>query len=365
MTSSRWRTSEEIQLGTRHRINSEILGEERDVLVRIPGVYDRSREAYPVFVLLDAEPALFLGGVGTVVQASEWEAAIPEMIMVGVPNTDRIRDMLPTVATLQDERTHGGPGSPFLSFLIDELLPAVDAEFRTQPYRVLAGTSASALTAVFAMLSRPGGFSAYLASSPCLDWDDRLVFRRLEEFDIQQFPVETSLALWYGENDNAGTGDACRAFDTALHGKKVSGLRWMCRRYDGAGHCPVDGFRHALAWTFEPWRVNEETLNQGIRGIARHYRGLSDRLGFEVTLSDAAHGDLAYRIMVQRGRPEDAVQWMQAVCEDHAPSADLAFYHAFALQRANRLDDARAITRQALERDPENARLQSLAVSLH
>jgi enterochelin esterase family protein len=62
------------------------------------------------------------------------------------------------------------PGcGPYLSYLLDEVVPAVEREFRTRPgpaWRALLGKSSGGYGALMAALLRPGEFSAVLAHSP-------------------------------------------------------------------------------------------------------------------------------------------------------------------------------------------------------
>ena len=97
---------------------------------------------------------------------------IPELIVVGVPNTDRTRDLTPTRNASRptggsDPSLRGsGGGDAFLAFLRDELIPTVDAAYRTTDYRILVGHSFGGLMSLHAFLSEPALFQAHLAIDP-------------------------------------------------------------------------------------------------------------------------------------------------------------------------------------------------------
>jgi len=99
---------------------------------------------------------------------------MPQAIVVGIPNTDRNRDLLPPTASSQDTaRLPGGGGADkFLAFLTDELRPQIEGNYRTWPFSILFGHSAGGLFAVHTFLNSPAAFSAHIASSPALWWDD-------------------------------------------------------------------------------------------------------------------------------------------------------------------------------------------------
>ena len=82
---------QEVAAGTSHHIRSAVLGEEREYTVRLPDSYRwRPDKRYPTLYLLDGK-AHFLHTAGTVSHLSSAED-IPEMIIVAVASTVRVRD---------------------------------------------------------------------------------------------------------------------------------------------------------------------------------------------------------------------------------------------------------------------------------
>jgi len=76
-----------------YTLPSQVLGEERRVYVHLPPSHSRTDRPYPVILVLDGE-AIF----GSAVQAAAALASaghMPEAVIVGVENTDRLRDLAP------------------------------------------------------------------------------------------------------------------------------------------------------------------------------------------------------------------------------------------------------------------------------
>jgi predicted alpha/beta superfamily hydrolase len=144
-----------------YTIDSKILGEERQVLVSLPGGCEDNQTRHPALIVLDGSPFMVF-----LVRASLIDRDIPEFIVAAVPNVDRIRDMSHENIG-QIWPTSGGAGK-FLSFLTEELAPWLDAEFRTTGYRVIVGGSAAGRFATFALLKAPTVFDAAIARSPML-----------------------------------------------------------------------------------------------------------------------------------------------------------------------------------------------------
>jgi len=70
---------------------------------------------------------------------SSWKI-IPETIVIGLPNIERMRDLTPT----RDRKFNiGGGGDNFLKFLREELMPFIDQNYTTQSFKILEGHSIS------------------------------------------------------------------------------------------------------------------------------------------------------------------------------------------------------------------------------
>src|SRR5690606_1362862 len=87
----------EIVIGQIDTIYSNILKENREIWVHIPKSYAKNQLKYPVLYLLDGD-AHFYSVTGMIKQLStiNGNTISPEMVVVGIPNTDRTRDLTPT-----------------------------------------------------------------------------------------------------------------------------------------------------------------------------------------------------------------------------------------------------------------------------
>ncbi|MBD0325483.1 MAG: alpha/beta hydrolase, partial [Pyrinomonadaceae bacterium] len=166
-------------------VKSAVLGEERAILVRTPPGYERDGQRYPVLYMTDGD-AHMLHTTGTVSFLAR-NNRMPEMIVVGIPNTDRTRDLSPTHVAQAPGNPNArfptsGGADKFLKFIETELIPHIESKYRTQPFRALAGHSLGGLFALHAMISRPELFNAYISVSPALQWDNFVLIDRAKEF---------------------------------------------------------------------------------------------------------------------------------------------------------------------------------------
>src|SRR6185295_11339504 len=161
------------QAGTVSRltIKSKVMGEDRLILVRTPVGYETNKQSYPVVYMTDGDQ--HIGHTSSTVEFLARNGRMSEMIVVGIPNTDRTRDLSPTKP--KQEGATGAPQFPtaggadnFLKFIETELIPEVEKRYRVTPFRMLAGHSLGGLFAVHAMLTKPDLFRSYVAVSPAL-----------------------------------------------------------------------------------------------------------------------------------------------------------------------------------------------------
>jgi predicted alpha/beta superfamily hydrolase len=177
---------EDIVIARHFRMHSKILAEDRDLLIYLPETYDNNQVPklrYPVIYLLDGA-AYFEATTGIVHHLSAPNAAvqrIPESIVVAVQNTKRRRDMTPSHMSSGPYSVGSGGATFFRAFLEKELLPQVDAHFRTDKSAILVGHSLAGLFVLDTFVEQPHLFRAYIATDPSLWWDDNLLARKLAE----------------------------------------------------------------------------------------------------------------------------------------------------------------------------------------
>ena len=179
--------SEQFPLYSRHT------RQEYKIYVRLPMDYSVSDTRYPVIYGMDADIGFSTGAEVTTLLAFGKE--IPEMILVGVAygaypgqeGNKRTRDFTPTA---DSEYPGSGGAEPFFYFLRDELIPAIDSMYRTDPTdRTLSGASLSGLFSLYVLFQQPGTFSRYKISSPSVWWDDGVTF----EFEREHARNHTDL----------------------------------------------------------------------------------------------------------------------------------------------------------------------------
>jgi predicted alpha/beta superfamily hydrolase len=169
-----------VNTGYSLKLHSNILNEDRTIMISLPEGYNSNVKKYPVLYLVDGQWYF-----NHAVQAAGWlsskdNAVIPQTIVVGIPTKDnRERDLTPTRT---EENKSGGGADKLFSFIKEELIPFIDKNYRTYNFRILGGASFGGLFVMYSMMNDPQLFTAYLAFSPSMWWDNRIMLKRAEDF---------------------------------------------------------------------------------------------------------------------------------------------------------------------------------------
>jgi len=165
--------------GTSYTLHSKILGDDREVNVWLPTSYAKSTTRYTVLYVLDGARDQDFGHIAGLGQLGELSATYETLIVVGVQTRKRIYELTPKAADPRYLKAfpQNGGAPEFRRFLNEEVVPFIDAKFRTGSRRALMGESLAGLFVVDTLLESPRSFDDYIAVSPSLWWDDRALTR--------------------------------------------------------------------------------------------------------------------------------------------------------------------------------------------
>ena len=159
---------------TAEYITSEIVADSFFILVSVPDGYYSNENRYPVLYVLDGDIAF--GMAASIARYLQIGENIPELIIVGIGYgslTKKVADK-----RRRDCRpTQTGGADNFLKFLYEELIPTIDANYRTIPgERTINGYSLGGLFGLYTFFTRPETFNNYIIGSPNLSWDNYSIY---------------------------------------------------------------------------------------------------------------------------------------------------------------------------------------------
>lgn len=358
---------------TRLVIKSEVLGEERTVLIRTPFGYERNGQRYPVLYMTDGDA--HIQHTSSTIEFLARNGRMPEMIIVGITNTDRGRDLTPTRST--QTRPDGkllfptsGGADKFIKFIETELMPTIEAKYRTQPYRMFAGHSLGGLFAIHVMMTRPELFNSYIAVSPSLQWEDQLLVKRAEQFFTNRKEFKKTLFFSLG-NEQGGIAAGFKNFKELLGRYKPEGFVWEAVQLEDEDHGSVVLRSHYLGMRkeFDGWQLPREATTGvvvgGLKGADEHYRKLSQKLGYTLPVPEGLINEIGYRLM-NAGKMEEAIATFKSNVERYPASANVYDSLAESYERNDQLELARVNYEKAytLSKETGGANLEIFKTNL-
>lgn len=271
-----WRDATEKPVAREHTITGTLKKYElfaskhvasRDILVWLPPGYERdTTKRYPVVYFHDGQNVF--DGATSFIPGQEWRAdeaadglirahRIPPVILVGIPNTSSRVDEY----TWENGGPRGGGKSPdYLRFMTEELMPWVNANYRTLTDRAhtgIIGSSLGGLVSLDGAMTYPDRFGLVGCVSPAVWWADTAIVGRARA--MKRTPLRTWVDIGTAEATAPATGvrvwlDNARQLRDALVARGLrEGKDLHYEEVEGAAH-------NEAAWAARISRILEYLL---------------------------------------------------------------------------------------------------------
>lgn len=354
----------DISIGKSHNLYSEILEEDRLLEIYLPPNYEQDDKKYPVLYLLDSYYN-FTHAVGTV-EYLVLNKLIPEMIIVGLRNSRRIRDLSPVDLKLEERQKERlptrGSADQFLEFLEKELIPHIEKEYNTASYKILVGHSLGGLFNTYTFLKNPELFEAHICISPSLWYTNELISENLDSgFELDD---DLSAAFYLSIANEGGTmlGNTYRLagqFTSYIKENDVD-LRFkfepMFEQTHGSLGLP--SLFNGLQFIFEPLQyevpsnkkeiIAEGGVNKVLGDMKSHYAKLSEKYGFEVNYEKALT-NLGFTLLDEDEFKEDAIKVFKFNLEQNPDSFEAQNFLGVAYEENGQIEQAKYNFKKALE----------------
>lgn len=330
-------------IGEKVTMKSEILNEDRTIIVFTPEAYGISDKSYPVMYLLDGE--FHFHHASGIVQFMTKQGNMPEMIVVAITNIDRNRDFSPTHT--ENIPTSGG-AEKFMKFLSDELIPFVDRNYRTTPYDILVGHSFGGTFATYALLNEPDIFNAYIVISPFLMYDNNMLIDATQKKLKKRYDDQIMFYMTVG--DEPGYFEALDKFTQIVEERSPEGfeLKYVQMKEENHRSIPHLSIYYGLEWIYAGWRLPQEKLNEGLDAIDRYYTGLTDKYGYEIKAPENVINLLGYNYL-GKNEIEKAIMIFKENVKRYPKSANVYDSLGEAYEKNNQFDEAEKNYQKAVE----------------
>ena len=186
------------QLRKHENFRSRFLRNQRDLIVYTPPCYDdQPARRFPVLYLQDGQNLFdgatsFIPGqdwhVGQTADACIQSGAVAPLIIVGMYNTKaRIREYTPTHVP----KLGGGRADRYAKFLIEEVKPFIEREYRTlsgSQHTGIGGSSLGGLVSLYLGLKHSRIFGKIAALSPSVWWNQHVIHRFAKAATVEPRP---------------------------------------------------------------------------------------------------------------------------------------------------------------------------------
>ena len=291
-------------------LTSTVLDEVRTITIQLPKSYhSEPNKTYPVIYRLDGKENLpLMSSVLERLHEANVSAA-PEVIIVAIENTERLRDLYPTKnKEPAGPMNIGGGAAKFLEFIDSELIPFVNQGYRTHDFKVIAGASAAGTFALYALQAKPELFQAHIAYSPAVWWNFGATAKSTKTFISKTKQLDNFLFIAIG---NEGGVMRERYDDMALFlaNNQPEGLRFFSETYDNVPHGLVSGAGMFSAYQklFLPVQMPAHAYTGELSSITKYYQQLSAQHGETIAPQEVAIRSLGYN-HVSSGNVEEAIK---------------------------------------------------------
>jgi predicted alpha/beta superfamily hydrolase len=308
-------------LGTQYILKSEILHEERPIIISLPHGYENNNANYPVLYLLDG-----LGNIkhqiGTVELLTD-SGIIPPMIIVGIESLDRSRDLTPSSA---GNGVYGGVGESgiaqsggapkFLQFLEEELIPYVESNFRTHPYRLLEGHSFGGLFSTYTLMEKPDLFDGFIIQAPALWWNNEEMTGKAKTFFKSNSNLDKAIYFGIGGGDGWGMRQELKRYVQVIEENPPKNLTW---KHEEVGDEDHDTSRlllnyYGLKYVFSDLLASEELRNNYSDALfLKGERELITKYGHQARRPVSNYVDIALKLLEKENDLGAIVVFQRAV----------------------------------------------------
>ncbi|NBL63946.1 alpha/beta hydrolase [Flavobacterium sp. NST-5] len=233
-------------------IQSKNVGEKRVINIWTPDGYAKSRDSFPVMYMADGGIKEDFPHIANTFSKLIQSNKIPPMILVGIENTERRRDLSGFTEVEKDKEIAPviGGSEKFRAFISDELFPEIEKNYRTSGKRGILGESLSGLFVMETFFLKPELFDYYIAFDPSLWWNNQYLVKNAKE-NLKKIPAGSEKKVWFAGSDATDISPYTRQLADIFKTENLQNLRWNYSDEPKEQHTTI--FRatkeKALIWT--------------------------------------------------------------------------------------------------------------------
>jgi len=208
------------------KLFSDILGEEREIIIHLPRNYD-STLTYPVMYVLDGgSQDMHIAATFDVLTTAGYS---PSTVIVGIPNMtseNRERNLTPPFMRTDndDENSKLGEADKFIAFIESELFPFIEDNYQASQIRLITGNSRGGLFVMYSLVYKPGMFNARFCFSTPFWRQNNILVSKVDNFLNSTDTLNTFIYMSAGENETENIKNGLNKMAMTLQEKSPVGL---------------------------------------------------------------------------------------------------------------------------------------------
>ncbi|SFN96383.1 hypothetical protein SAMN04487989_107112 [Bizionia echini] len=234
-------------------IESVSVHETRVINVWTPPTYATSEQSFPVLYMPDGGIQEDFPHIANTLAKLIAEKQIPPLILVGIENTERGRDLTGSSEVEADAEycpiTDGAKN--FRAFISNELIPDINKKYRTTNQKGIIGESLAGLFVIETFMLNPEAFDFFIAMDPSLWWNDFNLVKEAKNH-LSQFPNK-SKKIWFAGSGAEDISKHTRNLATIFKEAAPENVTWTYSDEPNEKHNTI--FRatkeKALVWSFD------------------------------------------------------------------------------------------------------------------
>lgn len=205
---------------------SKNVNETRKITIWTPPTYKNSDDSFPVLYMPDGGIKEDFPHIANTIAKLIENKSIPPIILVGIENTVRGRDLTGFSEVEEDAKycplTDGAKN--FRAFITEELFTEINKKYRTTNKKGIIGESLAGLFVMETFMTSPNSFDFYIAIDPSLWWNNHYLVKNANEF-FKKFPNQEK-KLWFAGSSAEDIGKYTNELANILKSNAPNKLTW-------------------------------------------------------------------------------------------------------------------------------------------
>lgn len=207
-------------------LQSKHVGEERTINVWTPQGYKSNTDSLMVLYMPDGGIKEDFPHIANTLNDLIKAKKIPPVILVGIENTQRRKDLTGPTTVEKDKEIAPvvGGAEQFRAFIKEELMPEVNKRYRTTNKKGIIGESLAGLFVTETFLLNPEMFDFYIAFDPSLWWNDKYLVKTANEH-LEKFPT-TKKTFWFAGSGAKDISATVKKLSDILETNNSENIKW-------------------------------------------------------------------------------------------------------------------------------------------